>query len=168
MCQKDMSSMGYSNFHMMSRYDGKNPSRSKAISRKRGWSSGTWSREMLTTYFATCTKNLWLIVNSPWLLEEMRTFEAKVTATGRPKLEHEDGKHDDRVFAAAMACFCPHDLEPIAGRSKKRMSNPAVLPPLNFQPSKPSNIFSPKDMAQSDIATVSDLAYEMDQIERYR
>lgn len=168
MCQKDMARLGYSNFHMMSRYDGKNPQRSKAISRKRGWYSGTWSRQMLTTYFATCAKNLWLHINSPWLLEEMRTFEAKVTSTGREKLEHEDGKHDDRVFAAAMACFCPHDLEPIAARSKKRSVSPSILPPLNLQPSRPSNVFNPKDLQQTEIATVEDLAYEMEQMERYR
>jgi len=168
MCQKDMSSMGYSHFHMMSRYDGKNPRRDKAVARKRGFFTGTWSREALTSYFAVCAKNLWLIINSPWLLEEMRTFEAKVTATGRTKLEHEDGKHDDRVFAAAMACFCPHDLEPIAARSKKRSVNPTTLPPLNLQPSRPSNVFSPKDMTQTEIATVDDLAYSMDQMERYK
>jgi len=168
MCQKDMSSMGYSHFHMMSRYDGKNPRRDKNVARKRGWFTGTWSREAVTTYFSTCAKNLWLHVNSPWLLEEMRTFEAKVTATGRQKLEHEDGKHDDRIFAAAMACFCPHDLEPIANRSKKRSVNPSILPPLNLQPYKPSNVFNPKDMKQTDIATVEDLAYSMDEMERYR
>jgi hypothetical protein len=169
MAQKDMARMGYRNFHMMSRYDDKNPARSKRLSRKMGWfTNGTWSRVALTTYFVTCTKNLWLVVNSPWLIEEMKTFEAKVTATGRPKLEHEEGKHDDRVFAAAMACFCPHDLEPIASRSKKRLTDPSVLPPLNLQPSRPSNVFSPRDMMQTEIATVSDLAYAMDEMERFR
>jgi hypothetical protein len=168
MCQKDMSSMGYSHFHMMSRYDGKNPKRDKAVARKRGFFTGTWSREALTSYFAVCAKNLWLHVNSPWLLEEMRTFEAKVTATGKPKLEHEDGKHDDRVFAAAMACFCPHDLEAMAGRSKKRSVNPTALPPLNFQPSRPSNVFTPKDQMQTEIATLEDIVYSYEQMERYR
>jgi hypothetical protein len=98
----------------------------------------------------------------------MRTFEAKVTATGKPKLEHEDGKHDDRVFAAAMACFCPHDLEPIASRSKKRSVNPAALPPLNLQPSRPSNVFTPKDQMQTEIATLEDIVYSYEQMERYR
>jgi hypothetical protein len=166
--QLQMAKMGYSNFHMMSRYDDKNPQRSKKMARKRGWFTNTWSRQILTTYFVNCARNLWLTVNSPWLLEEMKTFEAKVTATGRPKLEHEEGKHDDRVFAAAMACFCPHDLEAMAGRSKKRPVNPSVLPPLNLQPSRPSNVFSPRDLRQTEIATVDDLAYEMDQMERYR
>ena len=168
MCLKDMANMGYSHFHMMSRYDGKNPRRDKAMARKRGFFTGAWARVTLTTSFATWAKNLWLHINSPWLLEEMRTFEAKVTATGREKLEHEDGKHDDRIFAAAMACFAPHDLEPNAERSKKRSFNPSTLPPLNLQPSRPSNVFNPRDMQQSDIATVDDLAFTMDQMERYR
>ena len=169
MCQKDMKLMGYSHFHVMSRYDGKNPHRAKAVSKKHGFFSGTWSRTMLTNNFSTCAKNLWLHINSPWLLEEMRTFEAKVTATGREKLEHEDGKHDDRIFAAAMACFGPHDLELRASRSKKRLvSSQTTLPTLNFKPSRPSNVFSPRDMMQKDVETIDDIVQDYEQMERYR
>jgi hypothetical protein len=135
--QMQMAKMGYNNFHMMGRYDDKNPAKSKRRSHKRGWYTSGWSRPILTGEFVHWIKNNWSKVNSPWLLEEMKTFEAKVTRTGREKMEHEDGAHDDRVFAAAMAVFCPHDLDPMAQRSKRRSIDTDTLPTLNLQPYQP-------------------------------
>jgi hypothetical protein len=165
--QLQMAKMGYHNFHMMSRYDSKNVGKSKRQAKKRGWFTWGWSRPILTGNFVHWTKNMWAQVNSPWLLEEMKQFEVKVTASGKEKMEHEEGAHDDRIFAAAMAVFCPHDLEPMAQRSKKRSVDPTTLPPLDLTPYQP-NTFTSKQRAQTDVVTLEDLTYAESQMERYR
>ena len=165
--QMQMARMGYSNFHMMGRYDDKNPARSKRHARKRGWFTWGWSRPILTGQFVHWTKNNWSKVNSPWLLEEMKTFEVKVTKSGKEKMEHEDGSHDDRLFAAAMACFCPHDLDPMAQRSKKRFLESSVLPRLDLSPYQP-HTYNPSTLHETIVPTIEDLVYDANQLDRYR
>lgn len=129
-CQHQMKKMGYSNFHRMIRYD--NQHVSKLGANKQGWYTFGWSRPLLTGNFVHSAKNGWAEVNSPWLIEEMKTFEVHVTRTGKEKLEHEDGAHDDRIFASAMAIFCPHDMDVLADRSKKRFEDSSSLPPIDL------------------------------------
>jgi hypothetical protein len=165
--QVQMAKMGYTNFHMFSRYDGKNPNEDKRRSRRRGWYTNSWSRPILTGYFVTWAKNHWIKINSPWLIEECKTFEQKVTATGKQKMEHEDGCYDDRIFAAAMATFCPHDSDPMVHRSKKRTIENQVLPSLDLRPYVP-NTFSYKDLEQRNVASIEDLLDSSNQLERFR
>src|SRR5882724_9799717 len=168
--QVQMAKMGYRNFHMFSRYDGKSPSEDKRRSRRKGWYTNTWSRPILLGYFVSWAKNKWVKINSPWLLEEMKHFEQKVTATGRYKMEHEDGAHDDRVFAASMGTFCPHDMDPMVSRSKKRsIQSSETLPQLDFRPYQ-SNTYSTKDLSrrESHVDTIEDILYDAEQMERYR
>lgn len=132
-CQHQLKKMGYSNFHRMTRYDGKRVSKANAV--KQGWYTFGWSRPILTGNFVNAVKNNWAQINSPWLLEEMKSFESHVTATGRRKMEHEDGANDDRIFAAAMAIFCPHDMDTLAERSAKRnVESYSSLPPVDIAP----------------------------------
>lgn len=128
-CQLQMKKMGYRNFHRMTRYDGKNVSKIGAS--KQGWYTFGWSRPLLTGNFVHSARNGWAEINSPWLIEEMKTFEVHHTSTGKEKMEHEEGEHDDRIFAAAMAIFCPHDLDTLAERSKNRMQESSTLPPID-------------------------------------
>jgi hypothetical protein len=165
--QVQMAKMGYTNFHMFSRYDGKNPNEDKRRSRRRGWYTNSWSRPILTGYFVTWAKNHWIKINSPWLIEECKTFEQKVTATGKQKMEHEDGCYDDRIFAAAMATFCPHDSDPMVHRSKKRTIENQVLPSLDLRPYV-ANTFSYKDLEQRNVASIEDLLDSSNQLERFR
>src|ERR1700686_2914352 len=92
-----MRKLGYSNFHRMTRYDGKRVSKSRA--HKIGWYTFSWSRPLLTGNFVHSAQNNWADINSPWLIEEMKSFEVHLTASGKEKMEHEDGAHDDRIFA---------------------------------------------------------------------
>lgn len=121
-CQMQMNRMGYSNFHRMIRYDSKSPARQKRISNKRGWYTYGWSRPILLGHFVHWAQNGWAEVQSAWLLDEMKHFEITETASGKKKMEHEEDYHDDRIFAAAMAIFCPHDMDRMDTRSKKRPS----------------------------------------------
>lgn len=119
-CQMQMNRMGYTNFHRMIRYDTKSLGRQKRITNKRGWFTYTWSRPILLGHFVHWVQNGWAEVQSPWLIDEMKHFEVNTTASGKVKWEHEDEYHDDRIFAAAMAIFCPHDMDRMDQRSKKR------------------------------------------------
>lgn len=131
-CQLQMRKMGYNNFHRMTRYDSKRINKSK--SQKLGWYTFGWSRPLLTTNFVHSAQNGWAEINSPWMIEEMKQFEVHVTSTGKERLEHEDGGHDDRIFAGAMAIFCPHDLDTLADRSQKRSVESQSLPPVELAP----------------------------------
>lgn len=125
-CQAQMVRMGYSNFHRAIRYDSRSLGKAKRMSRKLGWYTYGWSRPILLGHFVHWAKNGWADVNSPWLLYEMKHFEITTTASGKEKMEHEDEEHDDRIFAAAMAIFCPHDMDRMDQRTKKRPSEDAL------------------------------------------
>jgi hypothetical protein len=164
-CQLQMSKMGYTNFHLMSRYDDKRPNKKRA--RKRGWYTYGYTRPLLTGNFVHSTRNGWAVVNSPWLIEEMKTFEVHVTSTGREKLEHEEGEHDDRIFAAAMAIFCPHDMDMLADRSKKRIAEASALPPIDMTPYQ-GPMVSSASLRETAVRSIDDLVFSSTALERYR
>jgi hypothetical protein len=157
-CQHQLKKMGYSNFHRMTRYDGKRVSKANAI--KQGWYTFGWSRPILTGNFVNAVKNNWAVINSPWLLNEMKSFESHVTKTGRRKMEHEDGANDDRIFAAAMAIFCPHDMDALVERSAKRMiESPTDLPPVDIAPHGGTIITQQQMRGQSRPMSLEELVY---------
>jgi len=159
-CQVQMQKMGYHNFHRMSRYDSslQRIARSKKTGGKRGWYTYGWSRPLLTGNFVHCAQNGWAEINSPWLIEEMKRFEVHVTSTGKEKLEHEEGAHDDRIFASAMAIFCPHDTDTLASRSKKRISESSSLPAIDFDDYR-GQVVSSTQMRDRNIVTLDDILY---------
>ena len=168
-CQLQMAKMGYSNFHRMSRYDSSTQRimRQKKTGQKRGWYTFGWSRPILTTNFVHAAQNGWATINSPWLIEEMKTFEVHVTKSGKERLEHEEGEHDDRIFAAAMAIFCPHDLDTLADRSKNRMVEKIGLPPIDLGEYR--QIIPSGDMRRRQSITMQDLIYsDISDLERPR
>jgi hypothetical protein len=167
-CQLQMARMGYSNFHRMSRYDGRHPARDKRNARKIGWFTFGWSRPLLTTNFVHAAQNGWAEINSPWLIEEMRHFEVHKTSTGKERLEHEEGEHDDRIFAAAMAIFCPHDLDVIADRSKKRHIETSALPKIDLGEYQ-GNMVSTSGNTRKSAVTLEEIMYsDVRDLERYR
>jgi hypothetical protein len=121
-----------------------------------GWFTHGWSRPILIDNFVQCAKHGWAEINSPWLVDEMKHFEVHVTSTGKDRLEHEEDQHDDRIFAAAMAIFCPHDLDTIADRSKHRSIETNVLPPINVDPVADGLIVSPA-MLRADYSRAVDI-----------
>jgi len=137
-CQLQCIRMGYPvrSVHVFTRLDSSPAriARQKKTATKLGWYTYGWSRPILTTTFVNSAKNNWIKINSPWLVEEMRHFEVHSTATGKEKLEHEEGEHDDRIFAAAMATTAPHLTEDMSERSKKRPTEAAGLPLLDLAP----------------------------------
>lgn len=166
-CQLQLARMGYGNFHRMARYDNsvKRITRQKKGNGKRGWFTFAYTRAMLTGNFVHSAQNGWAEINSPWLINEMKEWEVHVTSTGKEKLEHSDTSHDDRIFAAAMAIFCPHDLDLLADRSKKRFTEHHVLPPIDLTPYQ-GNVVRYADIRQKKIASLSDIIYSDSRLDR--
>lgn len=135
--QHQMHLLGYTNFHKMPRYDN-TPQKIRRMKRsqgaKTGWFTNAWSRPMLLGTFKHWVSNGWAKINSPWLIDEMKHFETRETSTGRQKMEAEEEYHDDRIFAAAMGIFPPHDMDKMAERSQRRTILPDILPPLDLSP----------------------------------
>jgi hypothetical protein len=77
---------------------------------------------MLLNAFKNAVENGWFEVNSRWLLEEIQGFEQSSTESGKTRMDHQQDKHDDRIFAAAMSYFTLHDMDVMAERAKKRYS----------------------------------------------
>lgn len=176
--QAQMVRMGYSNFHRAIRYDSRSLGRLKRHSRKLGWYTYGWSRPILLGIFVHWAKNQWAEVNSPWLLYEMQHFEITTTASGKEKMEHEEDEHDDRIFAAAMAIFCPHDMDRMDHRSKKRsredleekeidVGEYGVLPPSSSGPRGPGSgeggppglVISSSALRQSAVLSLEEMIF---------
>jgi hypothetical protein len=156
--QNQMKQMGYKNFNRFSRYDGKNPAKSKRMATRNGWFTTAWSRPLLLVNYITCAKNNWSQINSPWLINEMKHFEVHVTATGKEKLEHEEDEHDDRIFAAAIAIFCPHDMDKLASRSNNRLTELVSAPPIDLSPYR-GQVITQSQLRNSSELTLNDLIY---------
>lgn len=120
-CQHQLKMMGFFNHHKPKRYDSKkiNDSRSS----KEGWWSSSWSVPILMTRFVEAVNGGWYEPRSKWLIEELKTLERHVTS-GKSKMEHRSGQHDDRVRAAAQSYFTMHDMDVLADRAQKRYSMP--------------------------------------------
>lgn len=133
--QVQLIQMGYpiSRMHHMIRYDGKKLNKSKAT--KLGWYTYSYTRALLLTMFTAAVENGWYKINSRYLKEELSQFEARETESGLVKMEHMSGKHDDRIFAAAISYFIVHDLDVMIERSKVRYDGQeSKLPELIVDP----------------------------------
>ncbi len=117
-CQHQLKMMGFLFHHEMIRYDDKKVKETN--SNKQGWYSNAWSRPFIMNRFVDAVNNGWYKANSQWLIQELENLERKITAAGKTKIEHQSGKHDDRVLAAALAYITRHHMDVLAERSEKK------------------------------------------------
>jgi hypothetical protein len=130
-CQLQLKLMGFTFHHIDTRYDNKQVKENRGV--KEGWYTNAWSRPMLMNRFIDAVENGWYRPNSPFLIQELGSLERKVSKTGKSRMEHQSGKHDDRVLAAATSYFTRHALDIMAERSQKRYAPPAnKLPDLDL------------------------------------
>jgi hypothetical protein len=134
-CIVQMRAMGYGRFFSFSRYDVKHTK--PGGSNQLGWRSFAWARPILIGNFINTIINGWYELNSPWTLMEMEHFEVHSTASGKIKQEHEDGFHDDGIFAASISIEIVRGKQTMTDRSAKRYQGDLAadaLPPLSLAP----------------------------------
>lgn len=130
-CQLQLKLMGFSFQHVMTRYDSKVVKENAGL--KHGYYESPWSRTFMLTRFIESITNGWYKVNSKWLLQELKDLERKISATtGKSRLEHQSGRHDDRVFAAALAYITRHAFDVLAERSQKTYAVRVALPDVDY------------------------------------
>lgn len=77
-----------------------------------GFKTTPGTRPHLITYLKNFIKTQRVQINSPWLIDEMRSFVRKVNQnTNKVREEHDDKQHDDRLLALAIGLVCLHDLD---------------------------------------------------------
>jgi hypothetical protein len=132
-CQHQLKRMGFNFHHIMIYYDNKDVKEN--VGRKEGWYTNAWSRSMLLGRYVDAVKNAWYTPNSPFLIHEFQNFERRLSASGLSRMEHQAGKHDDRIFASAMSYFTRHAMDVMLERGKKRYNLPkGKLPELDLSP----------------------------------
>ncbi len=138
-CQHQLKMMGFLFHHDMIRYDDKKVKENN--SNKQGWYTNAWSRPFIMNRFVDAVNNGWFKPNSRWLLEELRNLERKVTLAGKTKIEHQTGKHDDRVWASALSYITRHHMDILSERSEKTYAvKTGNIPELNVQYANVSSI----------------------------
>jgi hypothetical protein len=153
-CQTQMRrSFGYSRFPLFTRLDNKKIRPAK--SNKMGWFTYGWSRPVLLDPFVHNIQNGWYKLESPWTLYECAHFEVHYTAAGKERKEHEEGQHDDGIFAAAISLTNIRLLSPMAERTTKRFCGEDGLnrPLLDFTPysGRRVSINQPKPIQLEDL-----------------
>jgi hypothetical protein len=132
-----MRQMGYQRIFRFGRYDNAKSTKSNKL----GWYTFGWSRPILINSFIDTIEQGWYRLNSPWTLHECEHFESHSTASGKVKQEHEDGEHDDGIFAAAISLEIVRGKQSKTDRSKKRFMGDADAgrkPPLDLGPCAPT------------------------------
>lgn len=149
--QVQMLGMGYRRMYRFSRLDGLNPEKDKKRSKKLGWFTHEWSRNFMLSLYKNAVENHWLRLNDPFLIkQEIPSFQAEQSDGGKTKFEHEQGKHDDRIFATAIAFTVLNDTESMTRRVEK---------PFEEEESKTSTDYS---YPLSYNASYSEVAQELD------
>lgn len=165
-CQVQLRRMGYplGRFFKFGRYD--SVELNKKSSQKVGWYTVRWSRDLLIGYFIHAIRNGWYKLNSPFTIDECRTFEIHHTSTGKEKMEHSSIAHDDGLFGNAIATFINHDLDSLAERgNKKLLPQDEIAPEISYTPAF-SRMINPNTPAA--VGTIQQILLQRRQIERFR
>lgn len=123
-CQHQLKLMGINRHHEFVEYDKKTLRPKSSVNGRQGWFTNAWSRPMLLGMYKYAVENGWFQVNSRFLLAEMEAQEQVMTVSGKTRMDHVSGKHDDRIFAAAMSYFTSHDLDVMIERAKLKYNAP--------------------------------------------
>lgn len=131
-CQNQLLRLGFRRHFHFHRLDGKNPDKDEKQSTRLGWFTNEWSRPYMFGRLIDSVENGWQVVNSPFCIREMADLEKKFMASGRSRMEHMQGKHDDRVFARGIAYVIAHTKDVRMEKEKVRYDMPkGKLPDLD-------------------------------------
>lgn len=130
-CQNQLKLMGFFWHHRFHTIDDTVVRKDKA--HKMGWFSNAWSVPLLLNRFTEALQGGWLKISHPMTLRQLKTWVRKTSMSGKTKLDHESGKHDDNLRAIAMAFFTFHEDDVGPERQQKKYANPNEKnPPINM------------------------------------
>jgi hypothetical protein len=131
-CQNQLLRMGFRRHFKFHRLDGKKPDDDERHSTRLGWYTNEWSRPYMFGRLIDSIENGWQVVNSPFCIRELADLEKKYMVSGRSRMEHMQGKHDDRVFARGIAYVIAHTKDVRIEKEKMRYNMPkGKLPELD-------------------------------------
>jgi len=121
-CQNQLKIMGFNWHYTPGRLDGR---KIKDENRHReGFYSNKTTVPILMDRFVEAFNGGWYRPKSKYLIEECRVLERHMVSGGRDKMEHQKGKFDDRIRAAAMSYLSSHTYDDLTARSQKRYAVP--------------------------------------------
>lgn len=133
--QLQMKMHGYRRFFKFSRLDGKDPIKDQKKATREGWFTNVWSRPFMLDRYKSAFENGWLILNSPFLLQNEMSPWIVDTSGGRARYDHETGKHDDRIFSMAIAFIIANSTEAMSERIVTRfVPEPDKIMDIDFSP----------------------------------
>lgn len=115
--------MGFHRHYKFHRLDGKNSEREEQRANRLGWYTTEWSRAYLHGRFIEAIDNRWFEANSIFLIRECDGLEHS-RGGKKSTIDHKEGKHDDRVFAAGISIVILHTREVHLERAQKRYAAP--------------------------------------------
>lgn len=119
-CQSQLKIMGFLDHHVMLRIDKKG-----VVTPDSGHSEGWWTRQYSRPYlldrWVDAVNTGWMVLNDPIVIRQLATFVRKYTGEqGKSEMIHEQGGHDDNIFASAMGWTTFHELENSSARIQSR------------------------------------------------
>jgi len=131
-CQHQLKLMGFNYHHKMIRYDDIKVDPNK--SHKQGWYMSDWSRQILLPNFVNALQCGWYKPNSPMQIRQLSSWVRKTKVSGKTRLDHESGQHDDNITSAALSYFSGHHFDVHTAREQsKYQSHHEKLPPINME-----------------------------------
>lgn len=131
--QNQLIKMGFHRHYKFHRLDGKNSEREEQRANRLGWYTTEWSRAYLHGRFIEAIDNRWFEANSIFLIRECDGLEHS-RGGKKSTIDHKEGKHDDRVFAAGISIVILHTREVHLERAQKRYSAPKdMLPKIDMR-----------------------------------
>lgn len=112
--QTEMLKRGYGNFHqerdftLVGSSGTSVQSRPKSVRERIGWRTTRANRPRMLSLFRKMVRDKTFVVRSPFLVQEMATLEYNLD---RQRIEASEGRHDDRVMAAALVLCSWYDPE---------------------------------------------------------
>ena len=113
-CQNEIFKRGWPNIYIRQK-----PEQRKAVPYEQpnlGWETTAATRPVIISWLQNFIKRHQVLINSPWLLDELRDFVTHVTQSrtgGQAKIKIEAGRdaHDDRIMSLGIGLVTGHELD---------------------------------------------------------
>jgi len=120
-CLLEVRKRGWTRFYMRRTADKRDLSGNKIGNlgwKTTGTGSGHGTRPLLTSWLFKLLKGMFVELNSPWTIDEMRDFVVHESDNSRNiRLEHDKSAHDDDLFSLGIGLVTLHELDIYRGET---------------------------------------------------